>query len=161
MQQSVVLNVNGETREVLASPNQTLLEVLRNQLHLTGVKEGCGLGECGACTVLIDDVPVRSCLVLAVEVEGKEILTIEGLSQGQDLHPLQKAFLEHHAFQCGFCTPAMILTAKALLDQTPTPSEEEIVRRISGNLCRCTGYENIVEAIKNTEHFRKDRPNGA
>ncbi len=147
MKRLMVFDVNGNKREVLVSPNQTLLDVLRNQLHLTGVKEGCGLGECGACTVLLDGDPVKSCLILAMEAEGKKILTIEGLAQERDLHPLQKTFMEHHAFQCGFCTPAMILTAKALLDRNPEPSRREVTRLISGNLCRCTGYKDIIEAV--------------
>ena len=141
------LRVNGEDCELLIPPSKTLLEVLREDLALTGAKEGCEDGTCGACTVLLDGKPVRSCLVLAVEAEGKEILTIEGLSKGEELHPLQEAFVNYGAVQCGFCTPGMILTAKALLDSNPDPSEEEIREAISGNLCRCTGYVKIVEAI--------------
>ncbi len=141
------LRVNGEDYELLIPPNKTLLEVLREDLALTGTKEGCEDGTCGACTVLLDGKPVRSCLVLAVEAEGKEILTIEGLSKGEELHPLQEAFVNYGAVQCGFCTPGMILAAKSLLDSNPSPSEEEIRKAISGNLCRCTGYTKIVEAI--------------
>lgn len=147
MKQRTTLKINGEEQEVFVNPNQTLLEVLRDTLHLTGIKEGCGLGECGACTVLMDGIPVRSCLVLALEAEGKEILTIEGLANGNRLHPLQRAFIDHHAFQCGFCTPAMIMTAKALLEKNPDPTESEVIRAISGNICRCTGYKSIVSAI--------------
>ncbi len=147
MKQRTILKINGEEQEVFVNPNQTLLEVLRDELHLTGVKEGCGLGECGACTVLMDGIPVRSCLVLGLEAEGKAILTVEGLANGGDLHPIQRAFIDHHAFQCGFCTPAMIMTAKALLEKNPDPTESEVIRAISGNICRCTGYKSIVSAI--------------
>lgn len=145
--QRIKLKVNGEDYELLIPPNRTLLEALREDLALTGAKEGCQDGTCGSCTVLLDGKPVRSCLVLAVEAEGKEILTIEGLSKGEELHPIQEAFVNYGAVQCGFCTPGMILTAKALLDSNPDPSEEEIREAISGNLCRCTGYVKIVEAI--------------
>ncbi len=144
----VTLRVNGEAYDLLTYPSKTLLEVLREDLHLTGAKESCGEGACGTCTVLLDGVPVRSCLLLAVEAEGREITTIEGLAKGGKLHPLQEAFVEHHAIQCGFCTPGMILTAKALLDATPAPTEEEIRRALSGNICRCTGYAKIVDAVK-------------
>jgi carbon-monoxide dehydrogenase small subunit len=143
----VRLKVNGEERDVAVSPNETLAEVLRERLELTGTKMGCGEGACGTCTVLLDGKPVRSCLTLAVEVQDKEIVTIEGLSQGAELHPVQKAFIEHGAIQCGFCSPAMILTSKALLDENPQPTEEEVRRAISGVVCRCTGYAKIVEAI--------------
>jgi carbon-monoxide dehydrogenase small subunit len=124
-----------------------LLELIRDHLHLTGTKEGCGTGDCGACTVLLDNKPVNSCLVLAIEADGKEILTIEGLAKNGKLHPLQEAFIEHGAVQCGFCTSGLILTAKAFLDEKPSPSEEDVKRAISGNLCRCTGYARIIEAI--------------
>lgn len=143
----VCLKVNGEERDVAVSPNETLAEVLRERLELTGTKMGCGEGACGTCTVLLDGEPVRSCLTLAVEVQNREITTIEGLSQGAELHPVQKAFIEHGAIQCGFCSPAMILTSKALLEKNPQPTEEEVRRAISGVLCRCTGYAKIVEAI--------------
>jgi carbon-monoxide dehydrogenase small subunit len=143
----VRLKVNGEERDVAVSPNETLAEVLRERLELTGTKMGCGEGACGTCTVLLDGKPVRSCLTLAVEVQDKEIVTIEGLSEGAELHPVQKAFIEHGAIQCGFCSPAMILTSKALLDENPQPTEEEVRRAISGVVCRCTGYAKIVEAI--------------
>ncbi len=145
--QRIKLRVNGEDYELSIPPNRTLLEVLREDLALTGAKEGCQDGSCGSCTVLLDGKPVRSCLILAIEAEGREILTIEGLSKGEELHPLQEAFVNYGAVQCGFCTPGMILTAKALLDSNPDPSEEEIREAISGNLCRCTGYVKIVEAI--------------
>jgi len=145
---TISLKVNDETYEVVASPNRTLLEVLRDDLHLTGTKESCGEGVCGACTVLIDGQPMRSCLLLAVAMEGKEITTIEGLSRGEKLHPVQEAFVMHHAIQCGFCGPGMILTAYALLNENPNPTEKEIRRAISGNICRCTGYAKIVEAVK-------------
>jgi len=143
----VRLKVNGEEHDLAVSPNETLVEVLRERLELTGTKMGCGEGACGTCTVLVGGKPVRSCLTLAVEVQGKEIVTIEGLADGGELHPVQKAFIVHGAIQCGFCSPAMILTSKALLDENPQPTEEEIRRAISGVVCRCTGYAKIVEAI--------------
>ena len=130
------------------SPPLTLLEALREELRLTGAKESCGRGACGSCTVLLDGEPVRSCLILAAEAEGREITTIEGMAAKGKLHPIQEAFISHNAIQCGFCTPGMVLTAKALLDRTPDPSDEEIRQAISGNVCRCTGYAKIVEAIK-------------
>ena len=143
----VALRVNGEIHELLINPNRTLLEVLRQDLHLTGAKEACGIGACGACTVLVDGKPVNSCITLALEVEGKDVETIEGLTQGDHLHPLQKAFIHHHAFQCGFCTSGMIMAGKALLQRKTLPTEEEIKKALSGNLCRCTGYVNIINAI--------------
>ena len=145
---SMTLKVNDETYEVITAPNRTLLEVLRDELHYTGAKESCGEGVCGSCTVLLDGQPVRSCLTLAVAVEGKAITTIEGLAQGDQLHPVQAAFVTHHAIQCGFCSPGMILTASALLEENPQPTEEEIRRALSGNTCRCTGYAKIVEAVQ-------------
>lgn len=147
MKHILQLHVNGESYEVLTEIHRTLLEVLREDIGLTGTKRGCDLGACGACTVLIDGRLHLSCLTLAVDAQGKEVLTIEGLSHNGNLHPLQRAFIEKGAIQCGFCTPGMILTAKALLDEQPHPSEEEVKRAISGNLCRCTGYVKIVEAI--------------
>ena len=147
MKRILKLNVNGEEYEVLTEIHKTLLEVLREDLGLTGTKRGCDLGTCGTCTVLIDDKPYLSCLTLAVDVQGKKILTIEGLEKDGELHPLQKAFAEKGAIQCGFCTPGMILTAKAFLEEEPHPSEGEVKKAISGNLCRCTGYVKIVEAI--------------
>ena len=147
MKQLINLKVNGESREVVIEPKATLLQVLREDLGLTGTKQGCEAGDCGACTVLIDGKPTLSCLTLAIEVQGKEILTIEGLAQDGQLHPLQQAFIDYFAVQCGFCTPGMILSAKALLDRNPHPTVEEVREAISGNLCRCTGYVKIVEAI--------------
>jgi carbon-monoxide dehydrogenase small subunit len=141
------LNVNGEEFEVLTEVHKTLLEVLREDLGLTGTKRGCDLGSCGACTVLIDGKPHLSCLTLAADAQGKKVVTIEGLRPDGELHPLQKSFVEKGAIQCGFCTPGMILTAKAFLDENPHPSEKEVKKAISGNLCRCTGYVKIVEAI--------------
>ena len=147
MDKVVELNVNGEKHSLSVAPNKTLLDVLRNQLGLTGTKYGCGTGECGACTVLVDGKPVPSCLTLAVAVEGKEIVTIEGIAQDGKLHPIQEEFVRNGAIQCGYCTPGLILTAKALLDENPSPSQEEIRQYIKGNICRCTGYVKIVEAI--------------
>jgi carbon-monoxide dehydrogenase small subunit len=140
--------VNGESVEAVVDPNLTLLQFLRESLGLTGAKHGCGMGDCGACTVIIDGHPVNSCLVLAVQANGREILTVEGLSSNGELHPLQRAFVEKGAIQCGFCTPGMVISAKALLDRNPRPSELQIRTAISGNLCRCTGYQKIVEAIQ-------------
>jgi len=145
--QLIKVRVNGELRKIPVEPRATLLEVIREDLGLTGTKEGCSTGDCGACTVLIDGKPMVSCLTLAIEVDGREIVTIEGLSRGDRIHPIQQAFIDHFAVQCGFCTPGMILSAKALLDQNPKPTEVEIREAISGNLCRCTGYMKIVEAI--------------
>jgi aerobic carbon-monoxide dehydrogenase small subunit len=142
------LVVNGESVEAAVEPNQTLLQFLREDLGLTGTKHGCGLGDCGACTVILDGSPVNACLVLAVQARGREVLTIEGLAENGKLHPIQQAFVDKGAIQCGFCTPGMILSAKALLDEKPEPSEPEIRTAISGNLCRCTGYQKIVEAIQ-------------
>lgn len=147
MKQPVTLRVNGETYELSIDVRRTLLEVLRDELNLTGTKEGCGTGDCGACTVLLDGTPIASCLTLAVEAQGKEISTIEGLAENGQLHPVQRAFIEHGAIQCGFCTPGMIMSAKALLDKNPQPTETEAREAISGNYCRCTGYTKIVEAI--------------
>jgi carbon-monoxide dehydrogenase small subunit len=144
----VALRINREEYELFIYPHRTLADVLRDELHLTGTKQSCSEGACGTCTVLLDGSPVRSCLLLAADVEGKEITTIEGLAENGGLHPIQEAFVEHYAIQCGFCTPGMILTAKALLDKNPHPTEEEIRSAISGNICRCTGYAKIVEAIK-------------
>jgi carbon-monoxide dehydrogenase small subunit len=144
---AITLNVNNETHDIVAYPNRTLLELLRDDLHLTGTKESCGEGVCGSCTVLVDGTPVRSCLTLAIAVQGKEITTIEGLSVGEKLHPVQEAFVNHHAIQCGFCSPGMILTSYALLAENPNPTEKEIRHAISGNVCRCTGYAKIIEAV--------------
>jgi len=146
MKKLLMLRVNGEDYEIFTDSWKTLEKVLRDDLGLTGVKEGCNTGNCGVCTVLIDGKAVKSCLVLASQVQGKNILTIEGLSK-HGLHPLQQAFIDHFAIQCGFCTPGMVLAAKALLDENPNPTEEEVKLGLSGNLCRCTGYVKIVEAI--------------
>jgi carbon-monoxide dehydrogenase small subunit len=147
MKQRISLNVNGVHRDVLVEPYQTLVEVLRDTLGLTGTKQGCGRGNCGTCTVLMDGKPVNSCLLLAEDAVGHAIVTIEGLAQDGHLHPLQEAFITHGAVQCGFCTPGLIITAKALLDENPNPTEEEVRAAISGNICRCTGYHKVVEAI--------------
>lgn len=144
----LTLRVNGETHRVAAEPNHTLLEVLREELDLTGTKHGCELGECGACTVLVDGVPKLSCLTLPLEVRDAEITTVEGLANGPALHPLQRAFAEEGAAQCGYCTPGMLMSAKALLDENPRPTRAEIASAISGNLCRCTGYTAIYEAVE-------------
>jgi carbon-monoxide dehydrogenase small subunit len=147
MKQVIRLHVNGEEHEVLTEIHKTLLEVLREDLGLTGTKRACDLGACGACTVLMNGRPQLSCLTLAVDAQGKDIATIEGLAGNGELHPLQKSFVEKGAIQCGFCTPGMILTAKAFLDEHLHPSERDVKKAISGNLCRCTGYVKIVEAI--------------
>ena len=147
MKQAIELNINGDVHEILVATHHTLLEVLREQLGLMGTKRGCDLGACGACTVLIDGEAYLSCLMLAVDAIGKQVITIEGLSEGGDLHPLQSAFVEKGALQCGFCTPGMILTAKAILDEEKHPTEEVIKQKMAGNLCRCTGYKKVVEAV--------------
>jgi carbon-monoxide dehydrogenase small subunit len=147
MRKPITLRVNGQEREMMVEPRQTLLDVLRYDLGLTGTKEACGDGNCGSCTVLLDGQAVNSCLVFAIEVDGQEITTIEGLYQGGKLNPLQQAFIDEGAVQCGFCTPGMILAAKALLDSNPHPTEAEVRLAIAGNLCRCTGYDKIVRAI--------------
>jgi carbon-monoxide dehydrogenase small subunit len=145
--EEVVLNVNGVNYRIEIEPQRTLVEVLRETLGLTGTKKSCNEGECGACTVLIDGKPAASCLVLAVDAQGKEILTIEGLSEGEKLHPIQEAFLKYGGIQCGFCTPGMVMSAKALLNENSKPTSIEVRRAISGNLCRCTGYQQIVDSI--------------
>jgi aerobic-type carbon monoxide dehydrogenase small subunit (CoxS/CutS family) len=142
------LTVNGETREVLVAPHRTLLEVLREDLQLTGTKHGCELGECGTCTVLVDGVPVLSCLALPADLEERAIATVEGLADGSRLHPLQQSFAELGAAQCGYCTPGILLTAKALLADRPTPTRDEIREALAGNLCRCTGYTKILDAVE-------------
>ena len=143
----VQATINGEAVDFLAEPRQTLLEVLRDELSMTGAKEGCGNGNCGACNVTLDGRLVDSCLVLAVEANGRAITTIEGIARGNQLHPLQQAFLEEAALQCGICTPGFIVASKALLDRTPHPTEDEVRRWLAGNLCRCTGYDKIVRAV--------------
>ena len=148
MKQIIILNVNGVEEEVTIEPWWTLAQVLRNELRLTGTKVSCEVGDCGACTVLVDGKAVKSCLYLAMKARGKDILTIEGLKgKNGELHPLQQAFIDHFAAQCGYCTPGMILMAKALLDESPDATEDEIRAGLSGNLCRCTGYVKIVEAV--------------
>jgi len=143
----VTTKINGESVEFLCETRQTLLEVLRDELDMTGTKEGCGTGDCGACSVTLDGDLVCSCLVLGVEAEGKAIQTIEGMAQGDHLHPLQRKFLEHAALQCGICTPGILVAAKALLARNPDPTEEEVRYWLAGNLCRCTGYNKIIEAV--------------
>jgi len=143
----ITFQLNGFTREVLVNPNQTLVRMLREDLGLTGTKNGCGEGDCGSCTVLLDGEPVNSRLVLAAQVDGHKITTIEGVADGDKLHPLQTSFIENGAIQCGFCSPGMIMSGKFLLDHTPNPNEAEIRAGLSGNLCRCTGYNKIVDAI--------------
>lgn len=149
------LNINGKPYEVEANPGESLLTVLRDRLNLTGTKDGCGEGVCGACTILLEGHPVSSCLLLASYAEGKSITTIEGLGSDGKLHPLQKAFLDNGAFQCGYCTPGMILMAKALLDQSPHPSTEEIRDFMAGNICRCTSYVEIVQAVRQASRTRR------
>jgi carbon-monoxide dehydrogenase small subunit len=146
-QEEIVLKVNGTNYRVRIEPWRTLVEVLRETLGLTGTKKSCNEGECGACTVIVDGKPVASCLMLAMDAQGKDILTIEGLSEGEKLHPIQEASLKHGAIQCGFCTPGMVMSAKALLDENPKPTISEIRKAISGNLCRCTGYQHIIDSI--------------
>jgi carbon-monoxide dehydrogenase small subunit len=141
--------INGRSHALPLPANTTLLDLVWDRLGLTGTKCGCEIGECGACTVLLDGQPVNSCLVLAPQIDGRQVLTVEGLAQTGKLHPLQESFLDHDAVHCGFCTPGMLLSAKALLDRNPRPTETEIRRAISGNLCRCTGYQQIVQAIAN------------
>ncbi len=148
MKVRLALTVNGESHEVLAPVHKTLLEVLREDLGLTGTKHGCELGECGTCTVLVDGEPVLSCLALPVAIEGRAITTVEGMAEGGELHPLQQAFAELGAAQCGYCTPGILLTAQALLDETPTPTRDEIKEALAGNLCRCTGYTKILDAVE-------------
>ncbi len=152
MKQVLHLRVNGQDHEVFAPVHKTLLEVLREDLNLTGTKHGCELGECGTCTVLVDGEPVLSCLALPIELQGREITTVEGLADGAAPHPLQTAFAELGAAQCGYCTPGVLMSSKALLDKSPNPSREEIREALSGNLCRCTGYAKIYEAV---EHASK------
>ena len=141
------LKINGEPRELAVEPYRSLLDVLRNEAGLTGTKKGCDVGDCGACTVIVDGKPVNSCLMLGVEAQGAAVLTIEGLQ-----HPLQESFIRHGGAQCGFCTPGMIMTAKALLDEKPNPTEDEIRFALAGNICRCTGYTKIIEAILHVSH---------
>jgi len=143
----VAAEVNGDEVEFLCDPRETLLDVLRDRLNLTGTKEGCGTGDCGACTVTIDDRLVCSCLILGAEANGKSIETIEGMAQGDELHPLQRKFVEHAALQCGICTPGILVAAKNLLEKNPDPNEEQVRYWLAGNLCRCTGYDKIIRAV--------------
>lgn len=144
----IEFTLNGRRRQFDVEPNQLLIDLLREKMHLTGTKYGCGIGECGACTVLLDGEPVLSCLTLAGDVDGRDVTTIEGLSEGDEIDVVQEAFLEEGAVQCGFCTPGFIMTSKALLKEHPNPTEEEIREYLKGNLCRCTGYVNIIKAVK-------------
>lgn len=156
--QLLSLTVNGDPIDVAVAPNATLLEVLRDELGLFGVKEGCSEGVCGACTVLMDDRPIRSCITLALEAEGTAITTIEGLAQEGKLHPVQESFVANGAVQCGFCTPGMILSAKALLDRNGRPTDDEIKTALAGNFCRCTGYSKILEAVRMASSQRQGVP---
>jgi carbon-monoxide dehydrogenase small subunit len=146
--QYVNTTINGDTHELLCDPTQTLLDVLRDQLDMTGTKEGCGTGDCGACSVTMDGVLVCSCLVMGVEANGKSFETIEGMADGDELHPLQRKFIDHVALQCGICTPGLLVASKALLEENPDPTEEEIRYWLAGNLCRCTGYHKVIEAVQ-------------
>lgn len=159
MERIIKLNINQEIYTVITRTGESLLDVLRNRLGLTGTKECCNEGDCGACTVIMGGRAVNACLVLAVEAEGEEILTVEGLAQGAALHPLQEAFIKCGGFQCGFCTPGMLMSAKALLDENPDPTEDEIRRGISGNLCRCTGYVKIIDSIKEAASIMRQGEN--
>jgi len=156
MKTLIKLKVNGKEYEAAVEPNKTLVDLLRYDLGLTGTKKGCGTGECGSCTVILNEKPVNSCLVLAVQANGAEILTIEGLKPPEGLHPLQQAFVEKGAIQCGFCTPGMILSASVLLKRNPNPTEVEIRTALSGNLCRCTGYQKIVEAVQSVSGMESE-----
>ncbi len=144
----VKITVNGEEYKLKVGSQERLLDTIRKQLKLTGTKEGCSVGECGACTVIVDDKAVNSCMVLTAQVDGSEIITVEGLESRSGLHPLQKAFVEKQAIQCGFCTPGMLMSALALLKENPEPSKEEIKTALEGNLCRCTGYQQIIDAVE-------------
>ncbi|AZV78313.1 (2Fe-2S)-binding protein [Parasedimentitalea marina] len=146
----VTTTVNGDTVEYLCDPRETMLDVLRDRLNLTGAKEGCGTGDCGACSVTVDDRLVCSCLMLGVEAEGKTITTVEGIADGENLHPLQKKFIEYAALQCGICTPGILVAAKSLLEKNPDPTESEVRYWLAGNLCRCTGYDKIIRAVMDT-----------
>ncbi|OPY05182.1 MAG: Carbon monoxide dehydrogenase small chain [Syntrophorhabdus sp. PtaB.Bin184] len=155
MKKLITLTVNDTEYEVAVAPNRTLTQVLREDLNLLGTKEGCGVGDCGACTVVLDGKPVNSCLVLAVQADGSRIKTIEGVAHGDSLHPVQETFVELGAIQCGFCTPGMILSATSLLEKNPHPTEQEVRQALSGNLCRCTGYQKIVEAVQEASRRMK------
>lgn len=155
MKKLITLTVNDREYEVAVAPSRTLTQLLRDDLNLLGTKEGCGVGDCGACTVILDGKPVNSCLVLAVQADGSSIKTIEGVARGDSLHPVQETFVEMGAIQCGFCTPGMILSATSLLEKTPHPTEQEVRQALSGNLCRCTGYQKIVEAVQEASRRMK------
>jgi carbon-monoxide dehydrogenase small subunit len=152
----VTTTVNGDAVEYLCEPEQTLLDVLRDELHLTGSKEGCGSGDCGACSVMLDGRLVCACLVLGAEMDGRSVETIEGMAKGEKLHPLQQKFLEYAALQCGICTPGFLIAAKALLERNPDPSETEVRFWLAGNLCRCTGYDKIIQAVLDTATEMKE-----
>ncbi|MEL6225643.1 MAG: (2Fe-2S)-binding protein [Pseudomonadota bacterium] len=159
MKTHISLSVNNDPVDVLVEPTQTLLDVLRDELELTGTKEGCGTGDCGACSVMVDGRLVCACLVLGMEAQGARVETIEGMAEGEALHPLQRHFLEHAALQCGICTPGFLVAAKALLEQNPNPTENEVRYWLAGNLCRCTGYDKIVRAVMDAAaEMRQDRP---
>ena len=159
MKKQIELTINGVKREILVSSNELLLNVLRDRLGLTGSKYGCGIGECGSCTVLLDGEPVLACLTLAISLDGSDVVTIEGISQPDGrLDPVQDSFLEHGAIQCGFCTPGMIIMAKNLLNENPNPTEREVREHIRGNICRCTGYTQIVKAVQNCSGAAKEKP---
>lgn len=156
MKKVINVKVNGESYQKEVAVNKSLLDFLRDDLNLTGTKKGCDNGDCGSCTVLLNGKAISSCIILAVEVNGCEVLTIEGMAKGNELHPIQTAFIESGAIQCGYCTPGMVMAAKALLDENPNPSETEIREAIVGHLCRCTGYEQIVKAIKKAADYIKN-----
>ncbi len=155
MKKVITLTVNDRAYEVAVAPNRTLTQLLRDDLNLLGTKEGCGVGDCGACTVIMDGNPVNSCLVLAVQADGSDITTIEGVATSDGLHPVQQTFVEMGAIQCGFCTPGMVLSATSLLEKNPHPTEHEVRGALSGNLCRCTGYQKIVEAVQEASRRMK------
>ncbi|RLB38240.1 MAG: (2Fe-2S)-binding protein [Deltaproteobacteria bacterium] len=166
MKTAITITVNGERHSLEVKPNSTLVDVLRDQLGLRGTKKGCGEGKCGSCTVLLDGLPVSSCILLAVQADGREVVTIEGLGERGRPHPLQKAFVERGAVQCGYCTPGMIVTAKALLESNPSPDERIVRKAIAGNLCRCTGYTKIVDAIlsladRGSELVKREKEDGS
>jgi len=158
MEIKIEFTLNGKLMEVEVSPHWTLLRLLREKFGLTGTKEGCGIGECGACTVLLDGMPVNACLILAPKIEGRKIETIESLGSRESLHPLQKSFIDHGAIQCGFCTPGILMSSKALFDKNSNPTRVEIKEALSGHLCRCTGYHQIIEAIESTLEVRGSSP---
>ncbi len=158
MKKRINITVNGEPKELFIEPDRLLVDAIRSDLELTGTKKGCGTGDCGSCTILLDGRAVKSCLILAVEADGCQILTIEGLQSGGKLHPLQEAFIRHGAIQCGFCSPGMMMSAKALLDEFPTPTEEQVKLALAGNLCRCTGYRKIIAAVLSVSEMPNARP---